>query len=360
MSPCPYAIPFIVINNRNVSVDDIRAGCAIAATAFEQTTFDFIRAWLGGEDQFIITTSGSTGEAKPISVTRLQMEKSAKLTIDALGLAKNDVAFVCLHTNYIAGRMMLVRALETGMRIIAAEPSSTPLAGVKSHIDFVAMVPLQVEATLVSNGASKFDKMKAIIIGGAVINDTLHTSIQKIQAPVYATYGMTETISHIALQRLNGSNASSYFTAFPDVHIQVDERGCLVIRASYLTETIITNDLVEMFDGNKFRWLGRWDNVINTGGIKVMPEKIEAEVGKIFNSLGVHQNYFVHGIPDKRLGSKIILVVEGEFFVKKNEVLEALYQTFSKYEVPKEIISIPTFVYTTTGKINRKKTLNLS
>jgi len=355
-----YNIPFIVINNRDVSIDDIRVGRAAAGTAFEQATFDFVRAWLAGEDTFIITTSGSTGDAKTISITRSQMNESAMRTIEALGLAKNDVSFVCLNTRYIGGRMMLVRALETGMRIVAREPSSTPLAGISDHIDFAAMVPLQIEATLASKEASKFDGMKAIIIGGAVVSDTLQTSIQKIKAPVYATYGMTETISHIALKRLNGDNPSSYFTVLPGIDIQRDDRGCLVIHASYIQETIVSNDLVEIIGGNKFQWLGRWDNVINSGGIKVMPEKIEAEIGKIFNSLNVHQNYFVHGIPDKRLGSKIILVVEGEFFVKKKQVLEALYQTFSKYEVPKEIISIPTFVYTTTGKINRKKTLNLS
>ena len=355
-----YNIPFIVINNRNVSIDDIRANRATAQTAFEQATFNFTRAWLSDEDSFIITTSGSTGEAKPISITRSQMKESAMRTVDALGLIENDVSFVCLNTQYIGGRMMLVRALETNMRILAVEPSSTPLAGIRDHIDFAAMVPLQVEATLASDEASKFDEMKAVIIGGAVVSDTLQASIQKIKAPVYATYGMTETVSHIALKRLNGDKASSYFTVLPGIGIQRDERECLVIKAPYLPETIVTNDLVEIIDRNTFHWLGRWDNVINSGGIKVMPEKIEAEIGKIFNSLNVHQNYFVHGIPDKRLGSKIILVVEGEFFVKKNEVLDALYQTFSKYEVPREIISIPNFAYTSTGKINRKKTLNLS
>jgi len=355
-----YNIPFIVINNRDVSIDDIQAGRAAAKTAFEQATFDFIRAWLAGEDPFIITTSGSTGDAKPISITRSQMKESAMRTVNALGLAANDVSLVSLNTQYIGGRMMLVRALEAGMQILAVEPTSTPLAGIDNHIDFTAMVPLQVEATLASNKASKFDEMKAVIIGGAAVSDALQTSIQKINAPVYATYGMTETISHIALKRLNGNDASSYFTTFPGVGIELDDRGCLIISASYLPETIVTNDLVEIIDRNKFQWLGRWDNVINSGGIKVMPEKLEVEIGKIFNSLNVRQNYFVHGIPDTRLGSKIILVVEGEFFVKKNEVLKALSQTFSKYEIPKEIISIPTFIYTTTGKINRKKTLNLS
>lgn len=355
-----YNIPFIVMNNRQVSVHDVQENHAAANTAFEQATFDFIRAWLAGDEQFIINTSGSTGAAKSIFIARDQMRRSAMLTVNSLGLIPGDVAFVCLNTQYIAGRMMLVRALEAGMRIIAAEPSATPLAGITDHIDFVAMVPLQIEATLASDGAEKFDDMKAIIIGGAAVSDALQNSIQKINAPVYATYGMTETVSHIALKRLNGEDASSYFVALNGVDLERDDRGCLVIRASHLPDAIVTNDLVEISDGNKFQWLGRWDNVINSGGIKVMPEKLEAEIGKIFNRFDIRQNYFVHGMRDERLGFKIILVVEGEFFVKKNEVFEAIYQTFSKYEAPKELLLVPKFIYTPTGKINRMKTLNLS
>lgn len=355
-----YDIPFIVMNGVDVSIDAIQSNQVAGKTPFETATFDFIRDWLSGKEEFVIHTSGSTGQPKEIVLSRTQLQYSAARTVEALGLVAGDRALVCLNTEYIAGKMMLVRALERGLWIIAAEPSSNPFNFITSDVDFTALVPLQLEKILNAKEHARLNNMKAVIVGGAPVSDILHQAIQKIKAPVYATYGMTETISHIALQRLNGDRPTAYFSALPGIEIDQDARGCLVIKAPHLPEKIITNDVVEIFEGGKFRWLGRWDNVINTGGIKVMPEKIEAAIEKIFSQLGIHQKFFVHGIPDKNLGSKIILAVEGDEFSAKNDVIKRLHQTFSKYEIPKEIIFISQFVYTETGKVNRKKTLKIS
>lgn len=356
-----YDIPSMTMNGRNVSMNDILAERITGDTEFERSSFRFIKDWLSSVSDFTLPTSGSTGQAKPVIISRRQMQQSASLTVNALGLTKDDTALVCLHTQYIAGKMMLVRALETGMKIIAVEPSSDPLRDITFKIDFTALVPLQLQTILASGKKSldQLDEMKAILVGGAAVSDDLRKELHKIHAPVYSTYGMTETISHIALQRLDGTNNEPYFNILPGINIEQDERGCLLIKAPYLSETVVTNDLIRRVSTDKFEWLGRLDNVINSGGIKVMPEQLEHKIGKIFSQLNIPQNFFVHGIPDKSLGFKIILVVEGQKYLDEKLIFKVLHQTFSKYEIPKEIILIPEFVYTETGKINRLKTANL-
>ncbi len=293
------------------------------------------------------------------------MEASARLTEKALGLQAGYNALLCLDTHYIAGQMMLVRSLVTGMNIVAVEPAANPWDHLPDglSLDFVALVPYQLLAILNSSSAGKkLNDSKSVIVGGAPIDGKLKSSVASLNCQVFATYGMTETISHIALQKLNGEDKQDYFQVLPGISIQTDNRGCLTIAANYLgKEKIMTNDLVEILSPQQFRWLGRVNNVINTGGVKVIPEKIEREVERAFLELGLQNRFFISGVEDPAFGSKVILIVEGlaldEALARR--IYKSLDSRLARYETPKEIRTVEQFVETDTEKINRKATLEL-
>ncbi|HEY5826038.1 MAG TPA: AMP-binding protein [Cyclobacteriaceae bacterium] len=353
-----------LLNGVPYSPDQLKEGQFNFNTPFEESTLAFCKGWLNGKDHFEIQTSGSTGTPKKISFTRKQLEASAKLTETALSLKKEFNALVCLDTKYIAGQMMLVRSLVTGMSIIAVEPGSNPFDQVSSEvqIDFTALVPYQIQAILNSEQADHFNSIQKIIIGGAGISNDLVDELQDYPCSFYATYGMTETISHIALRKLNEKDKQDYFHPLPSVNLRKDERDCLIISAPHVSETeIVTNDIVELNEDQSFKILGRWDNVINSGGVKISPEPVEEKVKNLFNKLQLSNRFFLAGVPDEKLGMKVILVIEGKSFSESevNKLHSELKKELSKYEIPKEVKFISSFIQTETQKINRKKTLEL-
>jgi O-succinylbenzoic acid--CoA ligase len=354
-----YPHPCIWINGRNVLIKDICSANAIWRTNFEETTFGFIREWFSDQQKFVLNTSGSTGTPKTITISREQMIASASLTASALNLSESMNALVCLDTKYIAGKMMLVRCFHTGMKILAVEPSSNPLCKVPIDkvIHFAALVPLQAKSVIDSNHPHLLDGLNLCIIGGAPIDEDLHSKLQRYSPSIYATYGMTETISHIALQRVNGEQKSDFFRVFPGITIKADDRSCLIIQTPH-GDTITTNDIVEITGKSEFKWLGRWDNVINSGGIKLSPENIERKIGQIFTRLHINNHFFVHGIPDTRLGQKLVLIVESPLPVTASihSISEEIAHSFPSYEIPKEIFESAQFIYTPTNKINRAET----
>lgn len=317
------------------------------------SVFSFLSDWFNAEDFVIVQTSGSTGKPKPIPLKKEFMKNSAEATGTFFELKENTTALLCLSTDYIAGKMMLVRALTLGWKLDVVEAISNPLEGIDTMYDFSAMVPMQLQ-----NSLKDLQKVKKLIVGGGVVSNDLIGEIQNLSTQVFATYGMTETITHIAVKKLNNviSNDSekSYYKTLPDVHLSQDNRNCLVIEAPKVAqEKIITNDVVRLVSETEFDWLGRYDNVINSGGVKLHPEKIEEKLSKIVTS-----RFFVIGIPDKRLGEKLVLIVEGEKNdVISNEVRNLLGLT--KYEIPKAIYFVDKFIETETQKIQRKKTLDL-
>ncbi|MFZ1808541.1 MAG: AMP-binding protein [Cyclobacteriaceae bacterium] len=352
----------IVINGKNFSYDQIINNSFDATSDFEHSTLEFCHDWLTDKKQFTLQTSGSTGTPKKITFSRDQMVASARMTEAALGLQEGDTALVCLDTKYIAGQMMLVRSFVTGMNINASEPSSNPFTStdINQKIDFVALVPYQLQAILEAN-PEQLDEVRVVIIGGAPIGSSLKERLKAVKCEIYATYGMTETLSHIGLMKLNGSNPEDYFTALPEVEIEKDERGCLVIKTDFLSESVITNDLVDLKESNQFKWLGRWDNIINTGGVKVIPEKIEKQLEEIFRLCDINSRFFINGFPDTNLGQKVCLLIESPPF--EEDILLNLQSEMkaglSKYEIPREIKFLKSFEETETGKINRAKTNNL-
>jgi O-succinylbenzoic acid--CoA ligase len=346
-----------------VSASEIANDCFPAyLTGYERETLLFCKDWLNGKESFILQTSGSTGSPKPITVLRIQMITSARMTGQALQLASGDPALVNLHIRYIAGRMMLVRGLELKLPLTVTEPSASPLALFASETVFklLSFVPAQLQTILeqTPEKLSILNKAKAILLGGAPITTAQETQLQRIEAPVFQTYGMTETLSHIALRRLNGATASEVYTVLPGVHIETDQRGCLVIQTPVVKEqSIVTNDIVQILSPATFRWVGRIDNVINSGGVKVQAERVEQEVASVLTQVQLNRRFFVAGIPHTQWGEVVALFMEGTPVAddQKIRLLEMLEQAgLSRYELPKEIFFMNTFLETPTGKVDKK------
>ncbi len=351
----------LILDEVTYSLPDIQHGNFHQTKNFETSVLSFCKDWLNGRDNFSLQTSGTTGTPKKILITREQLRASAKLTVDYLGLQKEYNALICLDTNYIAGIMMLVRSLESGMNMYVTEPTANPFDSIPSTIkvDFAALVPYQVQAILKSENKQRFNE-GIFLIGGAPLSKKTIGELQSFSGKFYATYGMTETLSHIALQRLNGKNPENYFKALSGITIQTDERGCLVIRAPHINPNpVVTNDLVELIDHDKFIWLGRVDNIINSGGIKIIPEKIEAVVELVFGELKLENRFFIAGLPNAELGQSVSLIIEGNLSeIQEQRAVELMKKKLSRYEVPKSIRYTPVFTQTDTGKINKLKTLD--
>ena len=305
---------------------------------FEKNIGKFLLEWLNNESFVLVQTSGSTGKPKKIVLQKSAMIASAKATGTFFNLQPKASALLCLSADYIAGKMMLVRAITLGLQLDTAEPNSNPLGNKK--YDFVAMVPMQV-----ANSLNKLHLVETLLIGGTKVSYQLSESILKTNCQAFESYGMTETISHIAIKLIGAKE----FTILPNVTISLDDRNCLVIEALELSsDKIITNDIVAILNPTQFILKGRIDNVINSGGVKIFPEEIEEKLAKF-----ISVRFFIASLPDEKLGEKVILVIEGNPF----EMEKTLFSELSKYQNPKEIVFIENFVETETNKINRKKTL---
>ena len=304
----------------------------------------FISEWYSPNDEMSLQTSGSTGKPKSISVKKDWMKNSAQLTGNTFELKEGDTALLCMSMKYVAGKMMVVRALEIGLDLKVVEPSSSPLKDIDDQIDFAAMVPLQLE-----NSINDLNKVKTLIVGGGTVNWKLIKKLQNVSPQVFETYGMTETLTNVAIKPLNGLNKSDLFQALDRIHFKINERDCLVINAPMLSpESIVTNDIIELINDISFRWLGRFDNVINSGGVKIIPEVVEAKLASVI----IDRRFYIVGETDNKLGEKVVLLVEG------NET-ELSFQHLEKYERPKEIYFIPEFVETESGKVNRMGTFKM-
>lgn len=335
----------------------------VPTSEYEQKVIDFCQKWLAGQSEFTIRTSGSTGEPKPIILTRKQMVASAKLTGKTFGLKNGNSALVCLNVEYIAGMMMLIRGMELDLKLSIIEPSGNPFANIENqHFDFLAFVPLQLQNLLENEkNIEILNQAKAIIVGGAAVNEVLENQLQKILAPVYSTYGMTETVSHIAVKRLNGVQKTEKFQVLAGVKIGIDDRNCLNIRAEASNNVLIqTNDIVEILNESEFKLIGRFDNIINSGGVKIQLEKVENLIENEVKMLNP-KRFFTYGISDEKLGQKLVLILEGEEVESKikEEFFKNIQGILSKYEVPKEIYFVKNFIETPTGKVDKKKTLAL-
>ncbi len=305
---------------------------------FEKSVGDFVLDWFDNKSYIEMNTSGTTGTPKLIRDDKQAMVNSAIATGDFFDLKPGDKVLHCLPTKYIAGKMMFVRGFILGLDVDFVAPSSHPMLQNDTKYDFVAMVPLQAQ-----NSLSELKNVKKMIVGGAKMNNTLEKGLSKLKTEVYETYGMTETITHIAAKKIGEET----FSILPNIKISQDDRNCLVIDALKISnESIVTNDLVELVGENQFLFLGRIDNVINSGGIKLIPEKIEDKLSDKINS-----RFFVTGKQDAVLGEKLVIVIEGEQQILDDTIFDGL----DKYEKPKEVFYVSKFSETENGKIKRKE-----
>ena len=332
------------------------------------TLEDFLSEWNNDSDRVLVHTSGSTGKPKPMMVEKKRMLNSARITCDFLGLKPGDSALLCMSLDYIAGKMVVVRSIERHLHLISVSPSGHPLKDVDEEITFAAMVPMQVYNTLqVPEERERLTHIRHLIIGGGAIDASLEKELQSLPGDIaiWSTYGMTETLSHIALRRINGDEFSEWYQPFDSVHISQTEEGCLVIDAPQVcAETLVTNDIVEIepyiynkVEKLRFRIKGRKDNVICSGGIKIQIEEVETLLKP-----HLEKPFMLAKKKDGKFGEIAVLLTEDEDIKKVEATVRRLLSDDSekssdhkkyKYWIPKEFRYVEHLPLTETGKPKR-------
>ncbi len=320
----------------------------------------FCQQWLSGQETFELSTSGSTGIPKTIQVTRKQMEASAKATREFFNIGKESTLLCCINTWMIGGKMMLVRGMEWDATCYLTAAKENPLLDKNfGPIDFAAMVPLQVAAVLQNPSTLETAKrIKKLIIGGAPSSSILREKIAVSQLNAFQTYGMTETVSHVALAPLNEEDL--HYTLLPGIEMGQDTRNCLWVKGDVTKGAKIqTNDTVTILNRQQFQWLGRADFTINSGGIKIQPELVEDKIRGCVAEHASTPDFFVAGQEDEKLGQKVVLCIACPVLSKQQEekLLECIRTKINRYHIPKAIYNLPDFVWTDSGKINRVATL---
>ena len=319
---------------------------------FCKDLYDFLAKWFDDSDTIEVKTSGSTGVPKKMQVEKSRMMQSAVLTCSFLGLKRGNKTLLCMPMQYIAGMMIAVRSLVCSLDLYPITPCGNPLKSIDMTFDFAAMVPLQIFNTLnVPVEKERLRAIKNLIIGGGAIDKDVESQIKDFPNNVYSTYGMTETLSHIALRKLNGIDASENYFLFEDVNISLSKSGTLTIDAPRVSNEILqTNDVVEINDDGSFKILGRIDNVINTGGIKVQIEELENILKPYLGGL----KFAISSLPDPKFGEYIVLVTE------QHEVdLSILEDIQPGYFVPKIAVCVDEIPLTETSKIDRPTLKNM-
>ncbi|MDR2130106.1 MAG: AMP-binding protein [Odoribacteraceae bacterium] len=313
----------------------------------------FLEEWYDARPGVTAHTSGSTGPPKPLRLLKRDMLASAALTNDYFGITARSTLLLCLSPAYIAGKMMIVRALLAGARLLVRPPASDPLlVPLDTPVDLAAMVPLQVESILSRpGGPAALARVRQLLVGGAALSPTLEKRLETLPTACYASYGMTETLSHVALRRVNGPAASPCYTALGPVRFDTDTRGCLVIHAPHVGQPrLVTNDLARLVDATRFEWQGRVDNVINSGGVKLSPEAIEARLAPLLS-----RRFFVAAEPDERLGERAVLVIEDRPWSEREQadLAARLARLLPPHERPRAFRFLAAFRETASGKILR-------
>ena len=318
------------------------------------TLDEFVSDWLSDSPTLLVHTSGSTGKPKPMLVEKRRMEASARITCGFLGLRAGDTALLCMPLDFIAGKMVVVRSLVWGLQLVAVEPSGHPLKGLTESPTFAAMVPMQVYNSLkVEEERRLLRDIKHLIIGGGAVNSDMAEALRGFPNAVWSTYGMTETLSHIALRRLSGAEASEWYEPFDGVGVTTSADGCLVIDApAVCAQPLVTNDIAEIApDGRRFRIRGRRDNVVCSGGLKLQIEEMEAR-------LQPHLNvpYMISKRPDDKFGEAVVLLAVTD---DMESVCEVCRKHMPRYEQPRYFLAVSELPMTSTGKPARAEAMKI-
>ena len=341
----------LLLEGKEYTFEDISRLIAGGAEAHSPASWDlylFLNEWFNDSPVIIVHTSGSTGTPKELIVRKDQMMQSARLTCEFLDLKKGETALLCMNLRYIGAMMVVVRSLVAGLNLIVRPASGHPLADIKEPLRFVAMVPLQVYNTLqVPEEKERLKQTDILIIGGGAIDEALEAEIKHLPTAVYSTYGMTETLSHIALRRLNGTLASEHYYPFSSVKLSLSVENTLIIDAPLVCDEILqTNDIARIHPDGSFSILGRKDNVINSGGIKIQAEEIEKKL-----RLLIPIPFVITSVPDKRLGQAVVLLLAGQPDIQEME--KGIQAILEPYYRPKYIRMVNHIPRTENGKINR-------
>lgn len=313
---------------------------------------DFLAQWHSKNERLLVYTSGSTGKPKPMWVEKEKMRNSARITCRFLGLQPGNTALLCMPLDYIAGKMMVVRSLECGLQLFAVPPNGHPLAdSAMPALDFAAMVPMQVYNSLqVPEERDRLRSIRHLIIGGGAIDHKLEHELSTFPNHVWSTYGMTETLSHIALRPVNGLHASLWYRPFDSVTVSKGEDDCLVIDAPLVCDgTIATNDIVDLREDEDgtilFRIKGRKDNVICCGGIKIQAEEAEDKLRPYLS-----EPFMIVKRKNPKFGEVAVLLSESTDLVGVEAVCR---RVLPKFWVPKEFVHVDRLPLTDTGKPRR-------
>ncbi|MFM6936842.1 MAG: AMP-binding protein [Aquirufa sp.] len=329
----------------------------VPSSDFEREVLAFCELWKSGQPSFLFHTSGSTGTPKPIWVSRDAMEASALSTGKWLQLKPNDVVLASLPVHYIAGAMLLVRAIVLDLKVCLVNPSVNPLERLAPiSIQLASFVPNQWHAILESgiDLSVFFADSKGILLGGAALSSALKTRSLEFPFPIYETYGMTETVSHIAYRSIK----DPYFQTLGSVEIGVDERACLKIKCLMTDNVWVqTNDIVSIEDDSSFEIKGRFDRVINSAGRKIHPEELEKIISSSDNQPA---SFFIEGIPDAIYGQQVTLFYTGDWVMSSQLAVQGLLRShFESWQLPKQYIPLEKFQFTSSGKIDRLNSVAL-
>lgn len=345
----------IKLNGQSALVSDLLQHSEKRAE-WEKEWVDFLAKWYDPEDFIEAPTSGSTGTPKTIRLKKDFVAASAMRTIRFFSLEENDRVLHCLPSRYIAGKLMIVRALLGKLDLHLVDPATDFKFLQNEHFKFAAMVPNQVSKILdfdpaIAGWLRNFG-VEFLLIGGAAIPRSLEEKLQTISTACYSSYAMTETATHIALRKINGEGAHEFYHCLDDIRVELAENGCLrIMMPGLINPYLQTTDLAELKDEKTFRILGRADHVIISGGIKYSPEKLEEKL-----ATSIAQPFMISALPHDTLGQQLVLVVEGN---KNRETISQLKticrQQLSQYEQPRQIIFISQLPRTDNGKIDRQK-----
>lgn len=358
MNPNLLKIP-LTINGKPRTPSEVTAWAqqfiSTATYPWEKNLAGFLLEWYNPENQKItIHTSGSTGVPRTLQVTRQAMIDSALRTCNFFGLKEGMQALLCLDTRFIAGKMMVVRALACQLNLIIVPPTLDPLAAVTDPPDFTALVPAQVITSL-QNPVSRevLQKTTLILIGGAPLPAFAEEQLKQLHSNAWITYGMTETLTHVAVRKAGEQPPA--FKALPDISFRTETDGCLCIQAPFLESEIKTNDLAEILPDGRFLLLGRADFVINSGGLKLFPEQLEQRLASFFPG-----PFFITSRPHALLGEVPVIVAEASLITPGDikELKQFLFQTFSSRERPVALIPVEKIYLSESGKILRRQTLS--
>ncbi len=345
----------IELNGKTYSVSNLNQFLDTATTSqmrsYYSEVVNFITDWYADDKELLVHTSGSTGTPKELRIAKEKMVNSALLTCNYFNLKKGDSILLCMPLQYIAGKMMLVRAVVAQLAVWVRPPQGRPVKELNQHIDFAAMVPLQLYNSLsFKEDRANLKAIRQVLIGGGSIDRGVEEQLASFTNGFYSSYGMTETVSHIALRKVNGAERSEWYSPFPSVSLGQTDAGALTIDAPLVAnEFLITNDVVEFNSRGDFKVLGRLDNIINSGGVKIQVEKVEEKLRNLIDT-----PYVVTARPDARLGEAVTLLIESQPY-STERLEQALLDALMPYEIPQSLFFVDKIPLTETKKISREK-----